>query len=150
MNTSKVGGNRILTGTHGTLWLDGEEVFEIESFEATVNFEREDVIMAGNLDVDSKITSQTGEGSLVVTKVFSRGLSKFVGMMKSGKDVRSQLIAKLGDPDALGGQSERISIDNVWFDDFALMQFEMGAVVESEFGFGFTPSSVRIIDQINQ
>lgn len=150
MNRSRVQGNHTIAGTFGTLWLDGEEIFEVESFEATVTFEREEVTMAGNLDTDSKVVGQTGEGTIAVTKVFSRGLEKFVEMVKSGKDVRSQLIGKIQDPDTRGGQSERISIDNVWFDEFTLMSFEMGDIIEDEYSFGFAPSSIEIIDQIEQ
>ena len=92
MKTPIVGGNRIINGTFGTVWLDGEEIFEVESFEAAITFNREDVTMAGNLDTDSKVTGQSGEGSFTVKKVFSRGLAKFIQMTKDGKDVRSQLI----------------------------------------------------------
>lgn len=148
MKTPIFTGNRILNGTFGTLWLDGEEIFEIESFEAKITFNRESVTMAGNLDEDSKITGQTGEGNFTIKKVFSRGLAKFVQMTKDGKDVRSQLIGKLQDPDTIGGQGERVSIDNVWFDEFTLMAFEVGSPAESEFPFGFTPSSVNMIDEI--
>lgn len=150
MNTPRVQGNRTLAGTFGTLWLDGEEIFEIESFEATVTFEREEVTMAGNSDVDSKIVGQSGEGTFTIKKVFSRGLERFVEMVKTGKDVRSQLIGKIQDPDTIGGQAERVSIDNVWFDDFTLMSFEMGDVIEDEYSFGFAPSSIEIVDQIEQ
>lgn len=149
MRASKFGGNRVLNGTFGTVWLDGEEIFEIESFEATISFEREDITMAGNLDQDSKITGQVGEGTFTVKKVFSRGFRKFMQMTKDGKDVRSQLIGLLADPDTVEGQQERVSIDNVWFDEFTLMAFEVGSPVEQEFPFGFTPSSAEIIDTID-
>lgn len=148
MDTPRIQGNQTISGTFGTLWWDGEEVFEIESFEANISFDREDVIIAGNSDVDSKKTAQKGEGTLAVKKVFSRGLSKFIEAVKSGQDVRSQFIGKIQDPDTEGGQAERVSIDNVWFNEFTLMKFEMGEIIDSEYGFGFTPSSVEIIDEI--
>lgn len=150
MNTVRNAGNRVINGTFGTLWVDGEEVFEIESFEATVSFDREDVTMAGNMDVDSKVISQTGEGSFEVKKVYSRGLDHFMDIIKSGQDVRSQIVGKLKDPDTEGGQAERIAINNVWFNEFTLMNFEMGEVVANEFPFGFTPSSVDLIDEIRR
>lgn len=148
MQTPRVPGNRVLNGTFGTLWFDGEEVFEIEAFEAKTVFNREAVTMAGSLDEDSKIVGQKGEGVFKVKRVFSRGLRKFVEMSKSGKDARSELIGKLKDPDTVGGQTERVSIGNVWFNEFTLMKFEMGQKLESEFPFGYTPSSVEIIDEI--
>lgn len=148
METPRYTGNRVINGTFGTLWLDGEEVFDIESFEAKVTFDRESVTMAGNLDEDSKITGQKGEGNFKVKKIYSRGLAKFIEMTKTGIDVRSEIIGKLSDPDTIYGQSERISIGNVWFDEFTLMEFEMGKKLEREFPFGFTPSSIGMIDEI--
>lgn len=148
MQTPQVTGNRVLNGTFGTVWLDGEEVFEVESFEAKIMFNREPVTMAGNLDEDSKVTGQSGEGNLVIKRVFSRGLRKFLEMTKTGQDVRSQFIGKLKDPDTINGQGERVSIDNVWFNEFTLMKFEMASKIEGEYPFGFTPSSVELIDEI--
>lgn len=39
----------------------------------------------------------------------------------------------LDDPDAVDGQKERVSIDNVFFNELALMNFKKGEVVEKEF-----------------
>ena len=148
MKTPVANGKDVINGTFGTLWVDGEEVFELESFNAVTTFNRESVTFAGNLDEESKITGQSGEGSFTVKKVFSRGLAKFIEMSKSGQDVRSQIIGKLQDPDTKNKQAERVSIGNVWFNEFTLLDFEVGNPVESEFPFGFTPSSVDLIDEI--
>lgn len=51
----KYRGRRRWNGSHGKVWFDGELVFEIESFECTVEAQREDVIIGNS--VDSKITS---------------------------------------------------------------------------------------------
>lgn len=148
MEAPRYTGNRVINGTFGSLWLDGELVFDIESFEAKVKFEREGVTMAGNLDEDSKIKGQKGEGKFKVKKIYSRGLKKFIEMSKNGQDIRSELIGKLSDPDTIYKQTERISIGNVWFDEFTLMEFELGKKLETEFPFGFTPSSIELIDEI--
>lgn len=148
MKTSQVQGKEVMNGTFATLWLDGEEIFEVESCNASITFNRETLTFAGNLDEDSKVVGQAGEGSFVVKKVFSRGLAKMVQMTKDGKDVRSQLISKIQDPDTRGGQAERVSIGNVWFNEFTLIDFEMGSPIENEYPFGFTPSSVNIIDEV--
>lgn len=136
-----------IAGTHGYLWWDGEQVFEVESFEAKITANREDVQMG--MDVDSKVTGFKGEGTLKIKKVFSRGISKLLDAWKKGTDPRSQLVGKLADPDAVGQQSERVVINNVWFNELTLMQFEKGQVLSVEFPFGFTPSDVDFPDQIN-
>lgn len=142
---AKIQGFRQISGTWGQLWWDGELIYEVEAFEAKVTPEREDVAMAGTLDVDSKITGLKGEGSFRIKKVYSRGIKKLLSAWKSGRDVRSQLVGKLADPDAYG--SERVVINNVWFNDLTLMQFEKGPLTR-EFPFGFTPSDVDFPDMI--
>ncbi|MDU5082806.1 phage tail tube protein [uncultured Tissierella sp.] len=143
---NKVPGYRQIAGSWGQIWWDGELVFEVESFEAKITAEREDVYQAGSLDTDSKMTGLKGEGSFKVKHVFSRGVLKLLKAWKEGRDVRSQLIGKLGDPDAYG--SERCVINNVWFNELTLMQFEMKQKLEREFPFGFTPSDVDFPDRI--
>lgn len=144
---NKIPGYRQISGSWGQLWWDGELVYEVDSFESKITAEREDVYQAGSLDVDSKITQLKGEGSMKVKKVYSRGLIKLLDAWKKGHDIRSQFIGKLDDPDAYG--SERVVIDNVWFNELTLMQFEMGQKLEREFPFGFTPSTVDFPDLID-
>lgn len=142
----KIPGYRQINGTFGEIWWDGEKVFEVLSFEAKVTPNREDVPQAGSVDIDSKMTGLKGEGSMKVKKVFSRGVIKLLDAWKKGQDPRSQLIGKLADPDAYG--SERVVINNVWFNDLVLMQFETGQKLERDFPFGFTVSDVDFPDLI--
>lgn len=150
MRTTEATGKEVMNGTFATLWVDGEEVFEVESCNAKITFNREALTFAGNLDEESKITGQTGEGSFVVKKVFSRGLANMIEMTKTGKDVRSQLISKIQDPDTRGNQAERVSIGNLWFNEYTLIDFEMGNPMQSEYPFGFAPSSVELIDEVTR
>ncbi len=145
---SKIPGYRVINGSFGQLWWDGELIFEVSSFEAKITPSREDILMAGSLDVDSKITNLKGEGSFKIRKVFSRGVNGLLAAWKAGKDPRSQLIGKLADPDTKNKAKERVVIDNVWFNALTLMQFESGKVLEREFTFGFTPSDVDFPDTI--
>ena len=36
---------------------------------------------------------------------------------KDGTDPRATLVADIDDPDAVDGQAERVSVDNVWFNE---------------------------------
>lgn len=145
--SNKIPGYRQISGSWGQLWWDGELVYEVEAFEAKITAEREDVSQAGSLDTDSKMTGLKGEGSFKVKKVFSRGVNKLLAAWKAGHDVRGQLIGKLADPDAYG--SERCVINNVWFNELTLMQFELKQKLEREFPFGFTASDVDFPDTIS-
>lgn len=138
-------GNRTLTGSWGELWIDGEKVFEMSKIELKVTPNREDVQIG--IDVDSKITGLKGEGSYTVKKVYTRTKAILESWAK-GKDVRCQLIAKLKDPDAVNGQIERWSADNVWHNELPVVNWEKGGIIEEEISIGFTPSDLTNLDEI--
>jgi hypothetical protein len=127
---------RVMSGTFGTLYWDGEPIFEVNSFEAKLKLNRESVTFAGDMMEDSKLTGLAGEFSFKLKKVFSRGQIKIAQAIKAGKDPRSQFIGKISDPDAYG--SERVVLNNCWFGDVTLMSFESGKLLEEELSGGFT------------
>lgn len=142
---AKAKGNQTLSGTWGEVWVDGDKIWELSKIEQKVTINREDVQIG--IDVDSKATGLKGEFSLTVKKVYTR-FYKVLEDMKKGKDTRFQIISKLADPDAVGGQQERYSTDNCWFNDLPLIGWEKGGLIEEEFSGGFTPSDMINLDQI--
>ena len=140
-------GRRRWNGNHGRLWWDGKLLFEISKFNAKVTSDREDVIIGNSKD--SKITSLTGEGSFTIKSVINRNINQYLEKWKAGHDPRATLVGLLEDPDMVDGQKERCSIDNVWFKELSLMEFEKGKVVEKEFPFGFTPEDASFIETVD-
>ncbi len=143
----KLRGNRVISGSWGEVWLDGEKILELSKFESKIVTEREDVIQGGSLDVDSKLVALKGEGSITCKKLYSRTYKKLISNWVKGIDPRFKLVGKLDDPDSFG--SERVVIDNAWFIDGTLMSFEGKKIVEEELKFGFTPSDVEFQETIN-
>lgn len=142
----KYRGRRRWNGSHGHLWWDGELIFEIAKYECKVTAEREDVIVGNSKD--SKIVVLAGDGNFTIKSVINRNLSKMLEAWKDGTDPRATLVADIDDPDAVDGQAERVSVDNVWFNELTLMAFEKGKVVEKDFTFGFTPEDATFIETI--
>lgn len=140
-------GNQALSGTWGEIWVDGIPIIEFSKVEAKASANREDVQFG--IDVDSKMTGLKGEITITVKKVYS-GYNSVMKNYTSGKDVRSQVITKLSDPDAVGGQQERWSFDNVWWNDLPLVVMEKGALIEEELTGGFTPSDAVNLDEIKR
>lgn len=99
---------------------------------------------------DSKIVSLTGEGSFTVKSVINRNINKYLEAWKAGHDPRANIVGLLADPDAVDGQKERCTVDNVWFNELTLMQFEKASVVEKEFPFGFTPEDASFLETIGE
>ena len=66
---ARVDGRIQVNGTWGKVFLEGEEVFGVTSFSAKVEHNKEDVQMAGNMKIDTKITSMKGTGSMTIKKM---------------------------------------------------------------------------------
>ena len=140
-------GNQVLSGTWGEVWVDGVPILEAKKVEAKASANREDVQMG--IDVDSKMTGIKGEVTITINNVYST-YNTILKNYKNGSDVRSQLITKVADPDAVGAQQERWSFDNVWWNDLPLVIYEKGALIEEELTGGFTPSDAVNLDEIKR
>lgn len=141
----KINGTKVISGAFGKLYMDNIELAELQEVNATITANRSDVQMG--LSVDSKITGLAGSGSFTVNKVYSRSREIFENWRK-GHDKRVSIVIDIIDPDALDGQNERVSLDNVWFNEISIGKFSRGEIVTEEFPFGFTPTDASFDDFI--
>lgn len=143
---NKLEGRRVINGAFGTFIWDGEPIFEVRNVVADVEIEREDVPVG--IDIDSKMTGIRGTGSFTIYHVYTRQIKRMSDSYKKGIDIRSLLSVVNRDPDATGGQTERVNIANVWFNKYTLAQFARGEINEKEFEFGFTVTDSDIAEGI--
>ena len=135
---------KVISGTYGQVFLGDDEVAEMKAFQAKLEFQKEEIKVAGQMATDTKLMGYSGKGSLQLHKVNSRRVKALLSEIKEGKDPRFTLIGKLADPNSNG--AERIAIKNVSFDDLTLFDFEVGAVGQTECPFTFT--DIECIDLI--
>lgn len=136
---------RVMSGTWGEVWLDGDKVAEAYGLQLKVSYNKEDVKMCGQMAVDSKVTSVKMTGSLKMHKVNSRMALKIGSEIRNGKDLRFTIISKLDDSDAYG--AERIAAKNVSMDDLTLADWEAGVNGTIEAPFTFT--DYNFLDTVN-
>lgn len=127
---------RVMNGTYGQLWLDGELVGECYKCQAKWAFNKQEVNLCGQMAVDTKVTSMKGSGTIGLHKVNSRMAALVGEEMQNGKDVRFTVISKLEDPDSYG--AERVVLYNVSFDDLTLSDWEAAINGKVECPFTFT------------
>ena len=125
----------VINGTWGTVWLDGEEIGEMKSFQAKDEYQKEGVSQCGKMSTGYKITGVDGKGSMSFHKVNSRIAKKIGKQVREGKTPTFSFISKLADPDALG--YERISYTGVVFDDLTLADFEVKVLGSVETPFSY-------------
>ena len=134
---------RVISGTWGELWLDGEKVAETTACQAKIALSKETVRLCGQFMTDTKATGATGTGSLTLLKVDS-GMAQKLDGIKNGVDRRFTLISKLKDPDSYG--AERVALYGVSFDDLTLADWQaatMGSVTAP-----FTFNDYEYLDRI--
>lgn len=134
---------RVMSGTHGELWCDGEKIAEVSEFQAKVTKNKETVIFCGQIMEDSKMISARGAGSMTIFHVDSGFLEKEQDIQK-GVDRRYTLVSKLDDPDSWG--AERISLSNVSFDELTLADWgaaKLGSITQP-----FTFSAYDLLDLV--
>lgn len=61
---------RTLSGSFAEVWVDGARIAELSELTLTVKLRRETVQLG--MDVDSKITGYSGEGTMTIKQVYSR------------------------------------------------------------------------------
>ncbi|SDZ19359.1 phage tail tube protein [Tindallia californiensis] len=132
--------SKVMNGTYGSLWVDGELWAEVESFEAKVNMDYEDVNFANHAGTYKKGTGWNGEGSITIKKVYSRIQRKVANNIKKGIFPRSTIAGKLDDPEAHG--AERVVLRDVTFNEATLLSFEQKTLGSTEVPFNFSDFSM--------
>lgn len=128
--------NRVINGTFGEVWLDGDKVSECFGLEAKVEIDKEEISICGKLGTDTKMMGYKGTGSLKLHKVNSRMMIKLSDQVKAGVNPRLQILSALKDPAAYG--AERVLIKDAAFDDLTLANWEAKTKGEIECPFTFT------------
>ena len=135
--------SRVISGTFGEVWLDGERKAEVTAFQAKVTKTKESVSFCGQLMEDSKTIGLKGTGSLTLHHVDSGWLLSEEDLQE-GVDHRFTIIAKLADPDSWG--AERIALYNVSFDDMTLADW--AAAKKGSITKPFTFTRYQLLDTI--
>ncbi len=126
---------RVMSGTFGELWWDGELIAECDKFTAKYTQTKEPVSLARQMVEDTKVMGSRGTGSFRVYKVYSR-FQAYADAVLAGEDVRGTFISKLDDPDAYG--AERVALYNVSLDEVPLVNWERKTIQKDEVPFTFT------------
>ena len=115
---------RIINGTFGNCFLEGEYVSETTGLKADVGLNYNDVFVCGKLEPGKKLSGTTRNGNINMHKVNSR-MSKLISdAIKQGKTPEFTLVSNLEDPDSFG--AERIVLKGVKFTQLTLIDWTVG------------------------
>lgn len=136
---------RTINGSYGEVWHDGVWLTNVQSAEAVVDIDKEEIKRSGTRWTGHKVTSLKGSGTISGYKVTS-DFVQLIGSVATdrGKPYVTSLILKLDDPEAFG--AERVMLKGVQFDQIPLSKFEVGSLVEEALPFTF--SGYDLLDKI--
>ena len=137
--------NRTLSGSFASVWVDGALIAELESITVKVKLQRERVQFG--MDVDSKITGYSGEGTMKLKQVYTR-FYEVLDEARRGVDKRCTITTALKDPDSVDGQEERYAIAGVAFTELPFINYKIGEVNGQSLPFTFRPSELKSLDAI--
>lgn len=127
---------KVINGTFGEVWVDGDYMAEVTALEAKVSLEKTEVNQVGKLEKGYKVTGIDCKGTLKMNKVSSYFIKKLSAPLKKGKTVTATIISNLEDPDAFG--AERVELSGCTFDELALVNWEAKKLGEESIPFTFT------------
>ena len=136
--------SRVMSGTFGQVWVDGELWAELNGFQAKYSYNKSEIAMCGEQTVGTKVCNVKGTGSISIHKVYTRNINRTDAILE-GHDVRATIVAELNDPDAFG--AERVALYNVSFDDETIMDLEAGKPGTTTHPFTF--SRREWLDQVS-
>lgn len=141
-----ISAKRVISGSKGKMYLDGEYVAGVISLSAKVTANKDDVYLDNTLMIDQKVISLKGTGSVELEKISSFMQKKIGEAMREGRDVRFTILSDLNDPDAYG--AERVELRNVSFDEVDLINWGKGKKTTNTHPFTF--SDWDLIDEIEE
>lgn len=127
--------NGVISGNDCTVWLNGQELNDIESIEYTVTLEYEDVNFLGDPRTYKKYVGSNGAGTLNFNKTQSRGARLLANAIKTGMMPDVKIVTKLNNPATR--RAERAVISGVTFNEFGAST-EPKAVGKEALPFNFT------------
>ncbi|WP_346140154.1 phage tail tube protein, partial [Streptomyces virens] len=87
--------NNVINGTYGRVWVGGELWAEVDSFEAKVTVNYEDVNFANSGATYKKEIGWTGDGTMTIKKIYSRVQRTMANSVRNGIYPRLEIVGKV-------------------------------------------------------
>ena len=140
----KFNSNKVIRGTFGRAWVDGDLMANVKSVEAKANIDYEDLDINGDFGQKKRYMGYSIAGTMTLHKFDSYILKKYQAAIMSGDLPEMKIVASLADPQSDGTQ--RVALYDVHLDEITLLQFENKTVLEEE--VPFTAGSFEFLDLI--
>lgn len=137
--------NKVIRGTFGRVWVNGELMANVKSFEAKATIDYEDLDINGDFGQKKRYMGYSIAGTMTLHKFDSAILKLYQSAIMTGELPEVKIVASLSDPQSDG--TERCVLYDVHLDEITLNKFENKTVLEEE--VPFTAGSFEMLDMID-
>lgn len=127
--------NGVISGNDCRVWLNGELLEDIKSFDYKVSLDFGDVTYLGDPKTYKKYQGFSGEGTLTFNKTRSRGASLIFKALKTGEMSNVKIVTKM--VNASTKRAERTVISGITFTEFGAST-EAKGIGEESLPFSFS------------
>ncbi len=127
--------NHIMHGNGGAAWWNGKKLTTLQSVEAKVTGDFEDINDCGDPATYKVYNGYAGEGTLTVLKIDSEILIQMAEAFRTG--VMPEITVITAQTQKGTNKVERVAYSDVTVDEFMLAKFEKKAKTEQEIPFKF-------------
>ena len=100
----KFNSNKVIRGTFGRAWVDGDLMANVKSFEAKATIDYEDLDINGDFGQKKRYMGYSIAGTMTLHKFDSYILKKYQAAIMSGDLPEMKIVASLADPQSDGTQ----------------------------------------------
>lgn len=127
--------NRVLHGNEGTAWFNGKKLTTLQSIEAKVAADYEDINNCGDPATYRIYNGYSGEGTFTMLKIDSEVLKLMADAFQTGEMPTMTIITALEQKGT--NKVERVAYSDVTIDEMYLAKFEKKSKIEEEVPFKF-------------
>ncbi len=127
--------NRVLHSNQGNMWFNGKRLSTLQSVEAKVTGDFEEVNNCGDPATYRIYNGYSGEGSFTVLKIDSDVLKLMADAFQTGEMPTMTIITALEQKGT--NKVERVAYSDVTIDEMYLAKFEKKSKIEEEVPFKF-------------
>ena len=137
---------KVMSGTHGEVWIDDLYMAQVTGFKAEVNLIKEEVNQVKKMGKQYKVSGWEGKGNVKMNHMSSFFINLMADNIKNAHQTVVTIMVKLDDPDAIG--AERVVIRDATFDKLTLMNWQAKKLTEDDYDFTFT--DFEILDSADE
>ena len=127
--------NHIMHGNGGTAWWNGKKLSTLQSVEAKVTGDFEDINVCGDPATYSVYNGYSGEGTLTVLKIDSDVLVEMAEAYRTG--IMPDITVVTAQTQKGTNRVERVAYSDITVNEFMLAKFEKKTKTELEIPFKF-------------